>query len=410
MAAACGGGTTTTGGVDPNETAATVNGTAIKMEDVERAVKQQARGEEAKLSPLELAGARLQVLQSLIEQEVMYQKARKENAVPTDEEVTVEINKQKTQSGKSADQIAKEMQDAGMTDAALREQVRKALAIQKLIDKITGKIEPPKDSEIEAFYNGNKDAFVKKKGVRLAAIVIDPANNGEGDTTTDEQSAVIKGNDMIKRLQAGQDFAQLARENSEDQSRFQGGDLGYIAEEEMRQNFPAQLTQTLMNPETPVGKIFTAPMMGKFYILKLQDRSDRDEAVTLESPGVRQQVTDQLVNSRKQLLAASYQAVAMNEAKVENYLAKKVVENPNELSGARPAGAANPANTAASSNSGSAPAANVASNSISNAGNMPATTTNSNVARPAANTAANRPATPARPANAASANAATGNR
>ena len=410
MAAACGGGTTTTGGVDPNETAATVNGTAIKMEDVERAVKQQARGEEAKLSPLELAGARLQVLQSLIEQEVMYQKARKENAVPTDEEVTVEINKQKTQSGKSADQIAKEMQDAGMTDAALREQVRKALAIQKLIDKITGKIEPPKDSEIEAFYNGNKDAFVKKKGVRLAAIVIDPANNGEGDTTTDEQSAVIKGNDMIKRLQAGQDFAQLARENSEDQSRFQGGDLGYIAEEEMRQNFPAQLTQTLMNPETPVGKIFTAPMMGKFYILKLQDRSDRDEAVTLESPGVRQQVTDQLVNSRKQLLAASYQAVAMNEAKVENYLAKKVVENPNELSGARPAGAANPANTAASSNSGSTPAANAASNSISNAGNMPATTTNSNVARPAANTAANRPATPARPANAASANAATGNR
>ena len=68
---ACGGGTTSnsaiSGGVDPNETAATVNGKVIKFEEVERAVKQQAQGQETKMSPLELAGARLQVLQGLID-------------------------------------------------------------------------------------------------------------------------------------------------------------------------------------------------------------------------------------------------------------------------------------------------------------------------------------------------------
>jgi parvulin-like peptidyl-prolyl isomerase len=388
---ACGGnGTasnTSAGSVDPNETAATVNGKTIKMEDVERAVKQQAQGQESKLSPLELAGARLQVLQSLVEQEVMFQKAEKEGTVPTDDEVNAEVNRQKTQSGKSADQIAKEMQEAGVTEATLREQVKKALAIQKLVDKITGKIEPPKDAEIEAFYNGNKSAFVKKKGVKLAAIVIDPANSGEGDTTTDEQSAVIKGNEIIKKLQAGQDFAQVARENSEDQTRFQGGDLGYVSEEEMRQTFPAQLIQTLMSPETQIGRVLTAPMTGKLYILKLQDRSDRDEAVTLDSPGVRQQVTDQLVNSRKQLLAASYQAIAMNEAKIENYLAKKVVENPNELSGARPAPPAGSENANSNTNATTAPV-NPAANT-----NAPAAS-NSTVNKPAANQpAANRPST-----------------
>ena len=44
MIGACGGGTSSnssTNGVDPNETAATVNGKTIKMEDVERSVKQQ---------------------------------------------------------------------------------------------------------------------------------------------------------------------------------------------------------------------------------------------------------------------------------------------------------------------------------------------------------------------------------
>ena len=389
------------GNPDANATAATVNGTAIKFEDVERAVKQQAQGQESRLSPLELASARLQVLESLIQQEVMFQKAEKEGTVPTDEEITAEINKQKTQSGKSADQIDKDMKDAGMTEASLRESVKKQLAIQKLVDKITGKIEAPKDAEIEAFYNGNKDAFVKKRGVKLAAIVIDPANNGEGDVTTDEQSAVLRANEVIKKLQAGQDFASLAQQYSEDQSRFQGGDLGYISEEDMRQSFPEQLIATLMSPQSEIGKIYSARMMGKLYILKLQDRSDKDEAVNLDSPGVRQQVIDSLINSRKQLLAASYQAVAMNEARIDNLLAKKVVDNPNELSGARPAppaGAAT-ATPAANSNEGSVtslPNSNAAS--ASNANSKAPTT-----AKPAATPAA-KPSASAKPPAAANAN------
>src|SRR5690349_6308714 len=66
------------GKVDPNEAAATVNGKAIKLEEVERIIKQQGQGQEVRLSPLELAQARLQVLQGLIQDEVLYQKAEKE--------------------------------------------------------------------------------------------------------------------------------------------------------------------------------------------------------------------------------------------------------------------------------------------------------------------------------------------
>ena len=333
------------GRVDPNESAATVNGKAIKMEEVERGLKQQAQGQEGKLSQLELAAARLQILETLIQQEVMFQKAEKEQTVPTDEEVTAEYNRTLQQSGMSKEQVDKLMQESGQTEASAREAIKKSLAIKKLVDKVTGKIEPPKDSEIDAFYNGNKEAFVKKRGVKLAAIVVDPANNGEGDTTTDEQSAVLKGNEVLKKLQAGADFATVARENSEDpQSKLQGGDLGYISEEQMKQTFPQQVTATLMNPEFQVGRIIPTPMQGKFYILKLQERSDKDENLTLESPGVRQRVTDELINSRKQLLAASYQTIAMNEAKIVNNLAQNVVDHPNELSGARPA-SAEPSNT-----------------------------------------------------------------
>ena len=368
----------TTTGVDPNETAATVNGKVIKLQEVERVIKQQGQGQEGKLSPLELAQARLQVLEGLIQQEVMFQKAEKEGTVPSDEEVTAELNKRKTASGMSQEEFDKRMKEAGETEASLRETIKRALAIQKLTDKITGKIEPPKDSEIEAFYAGNKEAFVKKKGVKIAAIIVDPTNSGQGDTTTNEQEAVLRGNEILKQLQTGGDFAAIAREKSEDQSRLQSGDLGYVSEEELRQTFSPQLAATLMDPKFPIGQITGAQVQGKYFIIKLQERSDKDEDLTLESPGVRQQVTDSLINARKQLLAASYQTMAMNEAKIENFLAKKVVETPNELSGARPAGASTPTPANANANINTNANANANTNTNANTGVNANTNTRAN--------------------------------
>ncbi len=380
----CPGGTpsnTTTGGnIDPNEAAATVNGKAIKLEEVERLIKQQGQGQEAKLSPLELAQARLQVLQGLIQDEVLFQKAEKEGTVPTDEEVKTEYNRLVTSSGKSQEQFLKDLQAVNETEVSLREKVKKQLAVKKLEERITGKVEPPKDSEIDAFYNGNKEAFVKKKGVKLAAIVVDPADNGEGDTTKTEADAVRVGNEIIAQLRQGGDFAQIAREKSEDQSRVQGGDLGYVSEEELKQSFPPQVAATLMNPEFKTGQILPSPMQGKFYIIKLQERSDKDENLTLESPGIREQVTKSLTDARKQLLVQAYAAVAMNEAKIVNNLAEKVVANPNELSGARPANVVVP-NANANSNANTAPATTPA-NTNTNANTKPVNTTAN---KPAAN-------------------------
>jgi peptidyl-prolyl cis-trans isomerase SurA len=370
----------------PDDAAAAVNGKTIKMEEVERLIKQQGQGQEAFLSPLELAQARLQVLEGLIQQEVMFQRAEKEGQVPSEEEVTAEFNKMKQQSGLSQEKFEEEMKKAGQTEASMRETIRKQLAIKKLVDKISSKVEPPKDKEIEEFFNSNKEAYIKRKGVKLAAIVIDPTDSGEGDQTKDEQSAVLKGNEIIKQIQAGADFAALAREHSEDASRLQGGDLGTVTEDQLKQSFPPQLAAALMNPQTRVGQIIPTPMQGKFYIFKLQERNDRDEERTLETPGVREDATNRLIEARKQLLAASYQAVAMNEAKVENYLAKRVIDNPNALSGARPANPNANANTKPTANT------NANANTVANTNQTANTNAASNAnTKPAANTNTAKP-------------------
>lgn len=342
--------------VKKDEAAAAVNGKVIKFEEVERAIKSQAKGQESKLSPLELAQARLQVLEQLIQQEVMYQKAKSEQTIPTDDDVIAELNKMKTNSGVSKEEFEKKMEEAGETEDTLREKLKRELAINKLIDKVAGKVEPPSNKEIEDFYNGNKEAFIKKRGVQLAAIVIDPRDRGQGDTTTNRESANLKAREIVKKLQGGADFATLAASYSEDPSKLRKGDLGYISEEQMKQTLSPRLAEAFMREKFKIGSITPAiPLAGKIYIFKLQDRKLKDEKETLETSGVRQRIADILVKNRKNLLSASYAEIAMNEAKIENYLAKKVVENPNELSGARPAKADTKVNGDADAASASKP-------------------------------------------------------
>ncbi len=346
---------------------ANINGKPIMMEQVEKLLKRQGQGQEKKLSPLELAQARLQILDSMIQEEVMYQKAEKEKTVPTDEEVTAAYNKQKTDSGLSVEQFDKKMQEIDETEATAKDSIKRGLAIDNLIKKITSKVDAPKDSDIEAFYSGNKDAFVKKRGVKLAAIVIDPANTGAGDPTTDDASARVKVNEVMQKLQqaSGANFTDLVRENSEDPSKVQGGELEYFSEDVLKQNFP-QFAADFMNAKFAVGSITPAiPMFGKYYIFKLMERNEADETLTLEKPGTREKITTMLVNARKSLLQASYAAIAMNEAKVENLLAKRVIDNPNELSAARPAEAIQ--SPAASPSP--APSASTPGNANANTGN-----------------------------------------
>lgn len=380
------------GAADPNEVAARVNGKDIKLEEVEKGVKAQAQGEELNFSPLELASARLTVLQQLIQAEVMFQKAEAEQSVPTDEEVTTEMNNRRTGSGLSAEEFERQMKEAGETEQTWRQNVRKELAMKKLQDKITGRVVSPKDKEIEDFYNGNKEQFKNKRGAQLAAIVIDPSNSGQGDVTTNEDQARAKATEIYNRTQAGADFATLAREASEDlQTRSQGGDWRYFTEDEMKQTMGPQVTELIMT-RMQNGQVVPAaiPLEGKILIVKLQRKQEQDEDLTLESPGVRQRVNELLVNARKNLLWQSYSAVAINEAKVENFLARKVVENPNDLSGARP-GPAPQANTnaAANANANSNSAANGGTNSPANANSNAGNSTASNSA---SNANSNRPA------------------
>src|SRR6185369_7283531 len=322
--------------------AATVNGRNIMLSEVERGVNQQTGGNPSSLNQLQMAQARLQVLNNLIQREVLFQRAEREKVLPTEQQIDGAIATQKQNSGMTAEDFDKKLKAENISIETLREEARKDLAIANLQDKYSGKIDIS-DREVEDYYANNKQEFVRNRGVALSMIMVDPADNsadGINDDAKNETDAKLKIDNIYQQLQGKADFATVARAKSEDINTLRsGGDIGFATEQDLKNNnFPPELVSNLFGP-MQVGD-YTQPTRfgsGKWYIFKLAAKRLQTENLTLESPGVRQQIAQGLTNQRKQILNGALMETAMNEARIVNNLAINMLNNPSNL-GLRPAG------------------------------------------------------------------------
>lgn len=380
---ACKGSSSSSGSKD-TAVAATVNGKNVMLSEVDQIISQQAKGQQSQLSPLELGSARLQVLDGLIQQQILFQRAQKENLMPTEDEVTQMIQQQKLENRMTDEEYQQMLRESGQTEQSLRETARRTKAIQKLQEKYTGNISIS-DREVEDAFNNNKQTFVRSRGVGLSAIVVDPRDNGMQDDAKNDTEAKVKIDTIYQRLKSGADFAEVARARSEDpQSGANGGDIGTASEDQLKQNgFPADLIAKLFNPTSmQVGDV-TAPVQGsggRWTIFKLTGRQLQNENLTLDSPGVRDQIKDALINQRRSLLNDALLRVSTAEAKIENKLAQDMLTNPSNLSSLRPApapgSAASPSQSPAVSASPAMKATPAAAATGSPAANKNATSTN----------------------------------
>jgi parvulin-like peptidyl-prolyl isomerase len=192
------------------------------------------------------------------------------------------------------------------------------------------------DRQVEDYYLKNKQAFTIGRGVELAHIVVDPGDNGGQDDAKSEAEAKLKIDNIYQQLKGG-DFAEVAYARSEDQSRERGGDIGFATQDQLKQaGFPDAVVTSLFGP-MQVGN-YTEPVQfnGRWFIFKLKRKQLETENRTLESPGVRQEITEALRSQHQQLLNNVLLEVALREAKIVNKLASTMLETPGNL-GLRPA-------------------------------------------------------------------------
>jgi peptidyl-prolyl cis-trans isomerase D len=93
----------------------------------------------------------------------------------------------------------------------------------------------PSDKEVEEYYDKQGSEFEKPAQIRASHVLVRVPETGGSEA---EDKAKAKVADVIRRAKAGEDFAKLAKEISEDPgSKENGGDLGLVRKGEMVPQF-----------------------------------------------------------------------------------------------------------------------------------------------------------------------------
>jgi peptidyl-prolyl cis-trans isomerase SurA len=308
------------------DVAAEVNSRPITFEDLDKQYKMAFPSATPETSADQTVIQKLEILRSMIDSEIMLQRAEKQGLMAVDTDVDAKFNELK--SPYTEEEFQKQLQARNMNVADLRAQVRRDLSVEKLFNKeITSKISIS-DADVKNFYDTNKPSFnLAEPQVHLATILVTPqpdsnVRNLRSDKAQSDDQARRKIQMVEARLKQGEDFATVAQNFSEDpQTAPNGGDMGFVPESALAQVSPdlRRLVITLQ-----AGQVSPIVRTQEGYrILKVVSKEPAGQR-DLQDPRVQQSIRETLINRKDQLLRAAYYEVARNEAAVQNHYAAQV--------------------------------------------------------------------------------------
>jgi len=310
----------------PANVAATVNNRPITYAELEKQYQSQF-GPENQANGDQVMIQKLEVLRTLIDNEIMLQRAEKLGLMAVDADVDAKFNELKAPY--TQEEFKAQLDQRKMTVDDLKAQLRRDLSVQKLFNKEITSLISITDKDIADFYGANKSSFnLAEPQIHMAQILVTPTpdpnvRNLKNDKARDEEQARRKAQNLSQRLRQGEDFAMLAQNYSEDPNSSQnGGDLGFIPESALEKaNIDLRKAIAALRP----GEV--TPVMHTpegYRILKLVTREPAGQR-DLSDPKVQQTIRETLINRKDQLLKAAYYEMARNDAKVVNYFVNGII-------------------------------------------------------------------------------------
>jgi len=306
---------------------ARVNGKDIMTAQLEKQFQNRLNGAEQPPSAEEAQDLKLQVLNQLINDQILLEMASTAGLSATDAEVDVKFNEFKNQY--TEEKFKDLLKEQKMTIDDIRNELRKSITIDKLVNKeITSKISVT-DAEIKNFYEKNKESFNLPESYHIAHILVTPVadpdlRNGKNDDAKSPDEAKQKAARLLKEVQGGRDFATVAKESSEDPSSGpNGGDLNFQPLQAI-ENIDPRLAQAVQKMRP--GETFPQVIETRFgfHILKLMEK-DAGGQKDLSDPRVQAQVRQAIFNRKDQTLKNAFSEAARNKATVMNYLAERIL-------------------------------------------------------------------------------------
>jgi peptidyl-prolyl cis-trans isomerase C len=193
-----------------------------------------------------------------------------------------------------------------MTTDALKRDIRHDLAVSQLIESVVEPSVALGATEVKDFYDQNPDRFKEPESVRASHILIRVAPDA---TEEAKQKARAEAESVLKQLKAGADFAQLAKEHSQDGSAAQGGDLNFFTKDQM---VPAFADAAFALKKDEISDIVETQF--GLHIIKL---TDRRAARTVPLSEVQDQIKDYLVGQKREAATSAFVASLKTKGKVE---------------------------------------------------------------------------------------------
>jgi peptidyl-prolyl cis-trans isomerase SurA len=318
---------------------AVVNGREIKRDEVEKTYRRTLQ-ENAPQSEEEVATAKLGILNELIVQELLIDKARELKIELADTEVDKAFEEGKKNITPEA--FEKSLAARNLTAADMREALRRDMLAQKVVDQEVVKKVVVTDQEVTDFFNANKAQFNRpEEAYHIAQIAVTPVPeaqiaNRSGDDARNPQEAAAKTQMLMERLKAGVAFGDLAADFSEDpQSAPRGGDLGFIPLSRLQQAPPA-LRDAVLKSEPGAVRVVSNNGAHTIVLFVAKDSAGQKDP---SMPAVKDAITGALRGRREQLLRAAYLTAVRNDAVVNNILSKRLVDLQGKALPAAPAAA-----------------------------------------------------------------------
>ena len=166
----------------------------------------------------------IRLLDQMIDRKLMAQEAKAAGVSIPDTLVTNVLDQFVRQFG-GEQQVDQMLAPMGLTRDDFRNAIQRDLTIRKYVDeKITSSIVVA-DADIRAFYDQNPDMFAGQDSVRVSHIIL---LSHEGDVEQSKKDRRAQMESIRTRAVSGENFAELARQFSQDNVAQQGGDLGYF--------------------------------------------------------------------------------------------------------------------------------------------------------------------------------------
>lgn len=187
-------------------------------------------------------------LRDLIDQSLLAQRG-KDMGVSVETDVVKQLDQIRIQNKLAdMDELEKAVTSQGINWDDFKNNIRNRALTQLVIGREVGSHITIGREDAKKYYEEHKSEFVRPEQVSLAAIEI----KTEGKTPAEVADQKKKADDIEKKLQDGEDFAELAKRRSDGSTALQGGYLGIYKRGELSKELEDTVFQMKKKQITPV--------------------------------------------------------------------------------------------------------------------------------------------------------------